>query len=65
MLCADKTVIHQNYEIGICQAGLDNRQAALSFGWVLRVCLWLKDEIRTNLQNVLAESGFFCYYQIG
>ena len=65
MLCADKTVIHQNYEIGICQTGLDNRQAALSFGWVLPACLRLKDEIRTNLQNVLAESGFFCYHQIG
>ena len=24
MLCADKTVIHQNYEIGICRAGLES-----------------------------------------
>jgi hypothetical protein len=45
---ADKTVIHQNYEIGIWQTGLDNRRAALSFGWVLPACLWLKDEICTN-----------------
>ena len=65
MPSADKTVIHQNYEIGICQAGLDNRQAALSFGWVLPAYLRLRDEICANLQNVLAESGFFCYYQVG
>ena len=48
MLCVDKTVIHQNYEIGICRAGLDNKQAALSFGWVPLVRFQLKDEIRTN-----------------
>ena len=63
--CADKTVIHQNYEIGNCQAGLDNRQAALNSGWVLPACLRLRDETYANLQNVLAESGFFCYHQIG
>ena len=70
MPCADKTVIWENYNIGICQAGLDNKTAALNVGWVLPVFVHLrvanhlffalKSKDSEKGEIVIASVRFFC-----